>query len=364
VQSLARLLPLLLASACVSAQPPLPTALPAATLSFAKPVANVEARLLDCRPLLYSEDSAPELDRPAFVRSASGMERFGNGFAILQDDLNSVGLVDDDGPTRYLELPRPSAEPQRFEHDRGNLHLKSDYEAAFVLREGDQQRLFAFGSGTLPPRERIAIITTSGAARRLNAAPFYRALREARDFSGGSLNLEAAEVHGDWLLLLQRGSVERGVRNALAGVSLPDFLAWADGEGAVPRVRWVRRFDLGSAGGVAFGFSGLSALRDGRLVFTASAEGGATPHANGTILGSRLGLLGHGAAWWVPIVDSTGQAVSLKVEGVVPDPDDPRRFLLTTDPDDASEPALFCSVVLSGDWPANLTPTFQPEHQL
>lgn len=281
------------------------------------------------------------------------MERFGNGFAILQDDLNTVGFVLASGETRYVDLPKNQSEPRRFEYTRGNLHLKTDYEAAFVLERDDEPQLFAFGSGTLPPRERIAIVNGSGTARRVEAGPFYAALRAAGDFSGGSLNLEAAELRGEWLLLVQRGNAERGVANAIAGLRLKEFLAWTDGDAGVPAVRWVERFDLGSVAGVGFGFSGLSAMRDGRLVFTASAEGGHTPRANGKILGSRLGLLDAGAVWWAPIVDGGGALATLKVEGVVPDRNDPRRYLLTTDPDDPDEPALLCSVELSGDWPTS-----------
>lgn len=279
------------------------------------------------------------------------MERFGNGLAIIQDDINSVGVVGGSGVTGYLDLPKAETEPRRFEYDRGNLHLKADYEAAFVLERDDEQVLYAFGSGTLPARERIVIVPSAGEARRLEAGAFYDELRAATDFSGGSLNLEAAEVRGEWLLLLQRGSVERGIQNALAGVRLADFLAWSEGRGRAPKVDWVRRYELGRTSGVGYGFSGLSAMRDGRLVFTASAEGGGSPHANGAIVGSRLGVLTQGEAWWAPIVTQDGELATLKVEGVVPDPDDPRLYLVTTDPDDPGEPALICTARLSDDWP-------------
>lgn len=314
---------------------------------------SVHASLEHCHPLLYTADDSRDLDRPGFVRSASGMERFGNGLAILQDDLNSVGLVNGSGETRYLDLPKAETEPRRFEHARGNLHLKADYEAAFVLERDDEQVLYAFGSGTLPARERIVIVPSSGAARRLEASAFYQALRAAPDFAGGRLNLEAAEVRGEWLLLLQRGNAERGIQNALAGIRLADFLAWSEGRSAPPRVAWVQRYDLGEASGVGYGFSGLSALRDGRLVFTASAEGEGSARGTGAIIGSRLGLLADGAAWWAPIVTTDGALATIKVEGVVPDPDDPRRYLITTDPDDPGEPALICIARLSDDWPAS-----------
>jgi hypothetical protein len=261
-----------------------------------------------------------------------------------------------------LALPKAESELHRFDHERNTLHLKSDFEAAVVIEREGAPVLIAFGSGALPAPERIVLVsagdpadpapTPANRTESIDASPLYASLREMPAFSAAPLNLEAAAVQGRWLLLVQRGSGAHS-RNAIIGLVLDDFLAWVDANGPVPKARRVHLYDLGERFGVPFGFSGLNSLGDNALVFTASAERTRGPLVNGDIVGSLLGLLRGGEAFWAPILDRKGPPLPIKVEGVVPDPHHPRRYLLTIDPDDSQQPALLCQAELSGAWPSS-----------
>jgi hypothetical protein len=64
------------------------------------------ARVVRSVPLFYAHGADPAHDRPAHVRSASGLLRAGSRLAVIQDDANFVALADPaTGWARAIALP-------------------------------------------------------------------------------------------------------------------------------------------------------------------------------------------------------------------------------------------------------------------
>jgi hypothetical protein len=105
------------------------------------------------------------------------------------------------------------------------------------------------------------------------------------------LNLEGAAVVTDRLLLLQRGSGKEATNAVIAldlAAATAEVAAGALGTRAVLEVR---EYDLGDADGVPLCFSDGAGLPDGRLVFTAVAEGGGSTVGDGAFAGAAVGTL-------------------------------------------------------------------------
>jgi hypothetical protein len=179
----------------------------------------------------------------------------------------------------------------------------------------------------------------SGEPRRLDLAPLYAAL----DSEIPDLNVEGAVVTGERLLLFQRGN-GAGAVNAVVELGLEECLPdLARGRLSDDAVRGQRRHDLGEADGVRLAFSDAAALADGRIVYTAVAEGGDDTYHDGQCAGSGVGLLAangdpHG---WEPLDPAD------KVEGVEArvGPGGDIALLLVADADDPSKPSPLLSAV-------------------
>ena len=314
--------------------------------------AALVARMGECRELRYAVGASPGEDRPAFVRAASGLAWLGDELAVVQDDAGFVGLVGEDGAVRALPLPRGEGGRRVFEQRLGNKHHKLDLEASVAV--GD--RLIAFGSGSLPARERLAIVERDGVARIVDASRFYTTLRETHAFSGSELNVEGAVVVGDTLRLFQRGNgaPRDGVPpvNATADVPLDAFLAWLDCDpaGDPPPLGAIQEYDLGSVAGVMYGFTDAAALDDGRILFLAGAEDSPDVVRDGAVLGARIGVIDGEGVRYTDLLDRDGRPSRVKAEGIIPHRDRPDTVHIVLDPDDPDRPAALCTVTLAGPW--------------
>src|SRR5689334_373820 len=130
------------------------------------------------RALHYRDGADPSIDRPAHVRSASGVVRQGGRLAIVQDDTSFLALVDGDD-VHALPLPHSFEGARQFDDGRGNKKHKLDLEACVMV--GDA--LIGFGSGSTRARERILVVR-EGAPRLVDASSLYAMLRARADFSG------------------------------------------------------------------------------------------------------------------------------------------------------------------------------------
>jgi hypothetical protein len=304
-------------------------------------------RILGVRELRYDDAAVHDDDRPAHVRAASGLAMVGGRLAVIQDDAAFIGFVDD--RVTALPLPRGAGGRRRFEEALGNKQDKLDLEACVAVGE----ELWAFGSGSTPMREKIAII---GYTTRLHdGRPLYRRMRE--ELSGPSaadsfmvppqVNIEGATVVGKELWLFHRGNT--GPHDAgptVFRMNLTGFQRWLASDGALPEIDHVTDYDLGTADGVRLGFTDAVAV-GARVFYLAAAERAANAIDDGPVLACQLGVI-HGDDVRAAALEIDG--VPLKAEGLAFDPQDPRRGWISIDPDNTEEPAKLYQFELVGPW--------------
>lgn len=146
------------------------------------------------------------------------------------------------------------------------------------------KRLPAKNPGTVPSKSS----TRGSLPDRVDFSPVMKALARVIP---GRINIEGAVVDGSDLVLFNRGNSVGGsdatvripltaVHSLIAGRPLPGDL----------QAR-VTRYDLGLLGGVKLTFSDAAALGDGRIAFSASAEGSADATSDGHVVGSAVGIM-------------------------------------------------------------------------
>ncbi|MGZ5967381.1 MAG: DUF6929 family protein [Polyangiales bacterium] len=304
---------------------------------------DLEVVIRGRRELRYGLGADPSIDRPAHVRAASAVVRMGTRLAIVQDDASFLALVDgerDGGEVHALPLPHHEGGLRQFDDLRGNKKHKLDLEACTLV--GDS--LIAFGSGSSPARERLAIMRKNE-LRIFDASSLYASLRAQVDFSGSELNVEGATCVGAHVRLFQRGNgAPRGELSPVdATVDIPAdaLLAFVDG-GPTPLLSNVTRWDLGSIDGVRLGFTDAT-THDGRVFFLAAAEDSPDAVRDGPCLGVALGVIEPGGARMARIRD-----FDLKAEGLAFH--SANEGVLVVDRDEPEAPAELCRFELLGRW--------------
>jgi hypothetical protein len=294
---------------------------------------KLTARVVGRRALRY--DAAwSERVGASWVRAGSALARFGKRLLVVQDDALWLAWWDDDGALCGQAMPADASGRRLFDDKRA----KPDFEAATVL--GDS--LFVFGSGSLPSRERIAVVSQAGDARILHAASLYARLRSEASFAGRQLNVEGALVEGNRLVLYTRGNAAALATgdgfDASVELDVDDFARYcaAPEHTPAPALFAVTQYRLGQIDGVRLTLTD-AALRDGARYDVAAAEASPDAIADGEVRGTSFGILDDDPRYAL-IVAEDGRLLRDKVEGLVPD-SAPDRWLLITDPDDASRPA-------------------------
>jgi len=296
-------------------------------------------RVVGARALRYDRPAEAHDDRPDHVRAASGLAVHSGQLVIVQDDASFFAVLGDDG-VGALKLPRGLQGRRRFEVALGNKLDKLDLESAVTI--GDE--LWAFGSGSLPIREKICRVHQS-IPRVIDAAPFYARMREAL---GSALNIEGAACVRERLWLFHRGNTGLAdVGPAVIVVPIDGLRAWLEGRGGMPPIEDVDSYDLGAVGGRALGFTDAVAFAD-RVLYVATAEATANAIDDGAILGSQLGVIGRDGVRAAPLAGPDGEAV--KAEGLALDPARPGHAWIALDPDDPDQPATLLDVELTGPW--------------
>jgi hypothetical protein len=305
-------------------------------------------------PLMYARGGSREEDYPPFARAASAIRRWQGQRVVIQDDMNVIGVTSNvagpaaEGVLEPLLLPRGDAGRRSFDAASGNKRNKLDLEAALVLPDG---RLLVFGSGSLPPRERLVLLEPGQPALLRDAPDLYASLRRRVEFAGSELNLEGAILRSGAIELFQRGNGALGAEvqpvNAVGRLALDEFLRWLDHGAPPPELERVLRVDLGRSGAVPLGFTDAALCADGSIVFLACAEASPDALADGEVVCMRLGVLEDERATLIDIVDAAGRPCLLKLEGIEPRPDDPERFDVVADVDDPLAPAIGATLHLT-----------------
>jgi hypothetical protein len=267
---------------------------------------------------------------PAHVSAASGLVATERWLYVVVDDERALGVFprEGDAPGRLLPLP---GEPLPADPVDRKLR-KPDLEALCLLppdAAAPHGALLALGSGSAAPRRwgvrwmLDAAGALLGEPTSLDLGPLYDEL--GRHFA--QLNVEGAVVHGDDLLLAQRGNSAEGI-NAIVRLELV--------AGLVPEaVREVERVALPELHGVPVSFTDLTVLPDGEVAYLACAEATDDPVRDGVFVGAIAGVLGGG---WEVLEPAH------KVEGLWPLGG--REALLVADPDDRAIPAPLLEGVL------------------
>lgn len=281
------------------------------------------------------------------MRSASSLTVWRGAIAVVSDDASFVATVDAaTGRCDAIALPAGADGRRQFDTRRGNKHHKLDLEAAITL----DGALVALGSDSgLEVRRRATIVDDAG-PRTIALPRLYAALRSPT-VGSGALNLEAAAVAGDQLVLGNRGG-DRGpdgepTRDALATVPLAAFRALLADPGAapLPAITW-RVLALDALDGVALRLTELEPW-DGALLYAAAAEATDSAYDDGAVAGSALGIVAGDRARFTAVVDRDGRPLTDKIEGVV-------RFAgrtyAATDADDPDRASELLELVLDGPW--------------
>lgn len=302
---------------------------------------SLRASLDEMSTLVYTDPPAPRHDLPDYVRAASAIRRLTRHLVIVQDDVNAFAIYDEENREIFPILLPPGPGGRRvFDDAIGNKHHKLDLEALAALPDG---RLVAFGSGASATREKIAVLSRREPPSLRDASALYGSLRAAPAFAGSELNIEGAVVFEEaQLLLFQRGNgtaVSREPVNAIGILELESFLRWLDGPGPVPSLSAVIPFDLGEAGGAAFGFTDAAATADRRIAVLACAEDSPDALTDGPVLGCRFGYFADGELRMTDILED-GRPTRLKLEGIENRPYESRAFNVVADRDLPLEPAL------------------------
>lgn len=275
------------------------------------------------------------------VSAASGAVRIGERIFVVADDAHDLAAFDlgVPGPGTLISAGRPALAADPEERKRH----KPDLEALVHLPDG---ALVAMASGSTPDRNE-GLRWTLDAGGWPVGPPALVDLLPLHDHLGGrldALNLEGAAVVADRLVLLQRGSGE-DAKNAVISLSLTAAVAEiAAGTLGTAALLDVREHDLGEAGGVRLCFSDGAGLADGRLVFTAVAEGGGSTYHDGGFAGAAIGVLSPGGE----LESLEALEPGYKVEGLTATQIAGGRLelLLVADADDPAKPSPLLRAVL------------------
>jgi hypothetical protein len=281
------------------------------------------------------------------LSAASGLVRVRGRLYVIADDEHHLGVFDASGaaPGRLVrlfdgDLPLPKAQRKA---------LKPDLEVLLALPAwpgSPHGALLALGSGSRPNRQAAVLMPLDaggdlqGTIRHLDLQPLYQPLRAVL----GDLNIEGAFIAADELVLLQRGNAGDASFNACIHMGWDDVLPWLQGDpsAAVP-ARAIRRMDLGTERGIAFGFTDGAALPGGGWVFSAVAEDTADSYRDGACAGVLLGTVGPDGT----VRSRHAVPPCWKVEGVAAGIDgDALELLLVTDADDPDVPSQLLSARL------------------
>jgi hypothetical protein len=309
----------------------------------------------------YAAGADPSCDRPEHVRAASGLARVGSRLAVIQDDASFVALVDPlTGLAEAVALPGGAGGLRLFDDSRGNKAGKLDLEAVVTVESATDTRLAAFGSGSLPAREIVALLdfpelgTPRVDVRK--ASTFYALLRNAAEFAGSEMNIEGALYRDGVLTLFGRGNgaVVGDARpvNASCQVVWNELLTHLS-SGAVapaPEPRCVTQYDLGMFDSVPLGFTDVAGAAAGAIVYSAAAEASPDATRDGAVAGSVIGVIDASGSFgrWTHLMDERGDPFTAKVEGLAPGTD--ALLFAVVDADDHTRASELMEVRLSGPW--------------
>lgn len=248
------------------------------------------------------------------VPSASGITNIGNRFLVNADNSPFLYVFDSGGALRD-SLP--------LLHENIRLHevpkpIKSDYEAATIVRAPDRRRwLLLLGSGSKHPHRDSALMLSLDepqVQRKASLQPLFEQMIAA-GIPAGSINIEAAAGAGSRIIIFNRGD------NSVIAASSDTLLNALFYAAELP-VLSARRIILPPVNGFNPGISGATMLDDSTVLFCASVEATTDWAKDGEILGSGIGVLRMQQnkrptlLSWQMLKSSSGTLMQQKLEGL------------------------------------------------
>jgi Family of unknown function (DUF6929) len=279
----------------------------------------------------------------------------------VQDDANFIAVIDPHTwQVRAVPLPAGKGGRRQFDDLRGNKRFKLDLEACVAIPGNEDDLLLAFGSGSSPLRERIAVIHNGAGPTPqitlVDAPELYATLRAAASFAGSDMNIEGAVFVENRIRLFGRGNglARDGLLpiDATCDLDWPALAAYLQHPRTVapPTPDVIVQYQLGTLDGVRLGFTDAASGHD-TLVFSAAAEASPDATRDGPVAGSALGVFDtveH--VRWTVLRDKTGALFGGKVEGVQLSAESPSRAYIVVDRDAPGVPSELCEVELTGPW--------------
>jgi len=261
------------------------------------------------------------------IESASALERTDQSWWLIGDDAYDLQRLDDNfemiGKLNILDKPTPDAK-------KAEKKVKADLEAMARVQWKGHDELLLFGSGSkVSLRDKCVRVDISDPVApklidTISLTALYDVLRaEPRMIGLQKLNLEAATVAGDNILLFHRGNIA-GV-NGIASYAKAAFMEFLDRKGALPLppLQIVTSIELPILQQRHSGFSAAVTLSDSVLLVAASVEDTPDEIQDGPTLGSYIGLLERKKSnpldWqlrWCAVIEANGVTAPVKVEGI------------------------------------------------
>jgi hypothetical protein len=319
------------------------------------------AHVVSSRPLRYTAGADPAIDRPAYVRGGSSLVQLGGCLVVVQDDANFIAVIDPHTwQVRAVPLPAGEGGLRQFDDLRGNKRFKLDLEACVTIPGDGDGLLLAFGSGSSPLREHIAVIHDGAGPTPqitlVDAPELYATLRAATGFAGSDMNIEGAVFLEGRIRLFGRGN---GLaRDSLLPIDATCDLDWSALAAYLQHPRTVAppapdvivQYQLGTIDGVRLGFTDAASGHD-TLVFCAAAEASPDATHDGPVAGSALGVFDSvERVRWTVLRDKSGALFDGKVEGMQLSAESPYRAYIVVDRDAPGVPSDLCEVELTGPW--------------
>jgi len=302
---------------------------------------------------LWFDDGSP-------VRAASAIAPFGSEWLIAQDDATHAAWWRDDEVTRLRLFP-PVDGHDLFSDEEGTKRLKPDLEAACAVDHDGTPAVLLLGSGSLPNRTRVALVSESPTRPMVKAADLtglYDDVARALGVPQARRNLEGACVVDGRLRWFQRGDRRRGVIDASVDVDLDALLAAVAGDADPARVAVgdVRRYDLGilddldAEGSVPLAITDAVVLDRGRVLVSAAAEDTDDPVADGPVSAAALAVLDGEDVIAGSLLPTDAEGTVPKVEGlaIVAASTDAVDLLAVVDADDPTIASPVIHLTVSG----------------
>ncbi len=298
-------------------------------------------QLTELKTLMLAQST--HIDRHPHLSAASGLVQVGPWLYVVADDELHLGQFLLEG-NEHGQLHRFFAGDLPFEHEERKAE-KPDIEVLTLIpgvANPKQSVLLALGSGSKKTRRRGAVVSLdhtgniSGQAEMIDLSNFYDFLKQEI----GKLNIEGAAVVQNQFFLFQRGN-KKNKLNASIRLSLDDFYKTL----LVPEKNYqphihITPYDLGYIDNVPLCFTDATTLRNGDIVFTASAENTSDSYLDGQCMGSAIGVINRGGD--LVLLEPIDKTV--KLEGIEADEEENNiELLLVTDADDAAHPAQLYS---------------------